>query len=168
MRSGFIMGAMRMMGYRVLVAAGLIWSCTPTTSTEESEYQGLTGTWAAREDTSIILTLTRACCGSKARLEGSLARSGAQAALDPTSYVYEYPIQLPDSARSIEFAFELVLAATLDPICAVDGFIQDKAGARDFPKAALPDSAVLVLAFSSRRAGGCDSLWKPMIFERKP
>jgi hypothetical protein len=156
------------MGCRALVAAGLFWSCTPTATSEGSGYQDLVGTWTSRDDSSIVLTFSRACCGSKPTLEGSLGRGGMRVPLDLPSYANTYPIQLPDSVGPSEYAFEIALTAALDPICAVDGFVEDGSGRRAFPEPVLPDSAVLAVTLSSRTARGCDSLWTTMRFERKP
>jgi hypothetical protein len=156
------------MGCRALLAACLFWSCTPTAPPEGSDYRNLVGRWIARNDSSIVLTFTGACCGSKPRLEGSLGHGEVRVALDPPSYANAYPIQLPDSAGSREYAFEIALTVPLDPICAADGFVEDRSGGRAFSQPVLPDSAVLALTFSSRTARGCDSLWMPLLFERKP
>jgi hypothetical protein len=155
------------MDCRALLAACLFWSCTPTVPPEEPEYRNLVGRWIARDDSSIVLTFTGVCCGSKPRLEGNLACLGVRGPLDPSSYANTYPIQLPDSVGSREYAFEIALTAPLDPICAVDGFVEDGSGRRAFSRPALPDSVVLALTFSSRTVRGCDSSWTPRLFERK-
>ena len=156
------------MGYRSILAACFFWSCTPSTESEPGiDFQNLEGAWVASGDTSLVLNLDRACCGSKPRLKGSLGHGGIRVALDAVSYANAYPIQLPDSAGSLEYAFEITLTAPLDPICAVDGFVEDRSGRRIFSQPTLPDSAVLALTFSSRTAQGCDSLWTTMLFERR-
>lgn len=157
------------MGFRSILAACFFWSCTPSTESEPGiDFQNLAGAWVASEDASLVLNLERACCGSRPKLEGFLSRGGDRIALDPVSYATTYPIQLPDSVGSREYAFEITLTTPLDPICAVDGFVEDRSGRRTFTQPALPDSAVLALTFSSRTAQGCDSLWTTMRFERRP
>ena len=157
------------MRLRSILAACFFWSCIPSTESEPGMgFQNLEGVWVASEDTSLVLNLDRACCGSKPRLEGSLGYGRLRVALDPVSSANAYPIQLPDSAGSLAYAFEITLAAPLDPICAVDGFVEDRSGRRIFPQPVLPDSAVLALTITSRTAKGCDSLWTTMPFERRP
>lgn len=145
----------------------LVWSCTPQTQPDlNSALKELTGTWRASGDSSLALTFTRACCGSRPTLEGSLRHGDKRVALDRLSYANIYPVQKPDS--STVYTFEVFLTSPLDPICTIDGFVQDKAGKKEFAQPVMPDSAVLSLTISAKGAKDCDSLWEPMIFEKAP
>jgi len=153
--------------FRCLLVTVLLCSCISQTQTEQgADYGGLVGTWRTQTDPSLVLTLSRVCCGSKSGLGGSLLWKASQANLESLSYAILYPIQKPDA--STEYSFEIVLSPHLDPICAVDGFVQDGSGKSAFPQPVLPDSAVLALTLSSRTVRGCDSLWTTMLFERRP
>jgi hypothetical protein len=129
-------------------------------------YDQLTGTWRAEADTSFTLIFSQICCGSRPALKGSIRHGGQHLDLDPPSYANMYPIRKPDSSTA--YAFELFLTSPLDPICTIDGFVQDKAGKKEFAQPTLPDSAFLALTISAKGSKGCDSVWAPMLFKKQP
>jgi hypothetical protein len=153
-----------------LCAALATGACNPFTQSERpgqgDPYARLNGSWRASGDSSLVLTFTRVCCGSRPKLEGTLRHGRKSVTLDAPSFANAYPVQTPDSTT--EYGFQLFSTLRFDPICALEAYVQDAAGRRGFPRPAFPDTASLAIVFSAKTAGGCDSLWEPMIFEKEP
>lgn len=103
----------------------LLAACTSQTdSGKEKGYAALVGTWVSPVDSGSGLEITRACCGTRSQVTGSLKWYGAVLSIGPASTVNDYSVIRPDSGSSTIH----IIALNLDlngesegALCKLDG-----------------------------------------------
>jgi hypothetical protein len=125
----------------------------------------------AVEDSSLVLEVSRVCCGSRSQVEGRLMTNGRPAPLKSGSNVNAYTIVVSDSGAKPFHVFELHLeveSAVEGSICGLDGFAQDGAGKTEFTEPANPEIARLRLAKSVFMGSTCRASLDSLEWKKQP
>jgi hypothetical protein len=125
----------------------------------------------AVEDSTLVLEVSRVCCGSRSQVEGRLMRTGRSTPLKSGSNVNAYSIFGPDSGSKPFHVFEVYLeveSGMEGSICGLDGFAQDGAGKTEFTEPVNPSIERLRMAKSVFKGSTCRSSQDSLEWKKQP